>query len=134
MKMVLVLSLISSLWGKAFSFSPDLEVLPAGDFEHHCLTRKVYSLMVDTRPDPDAGAPALKGAVHVPFGADFLKRLDDALDARNAPKSVLIFLYTEDAAATEALLEWLKVQLAEKPKTSHKVQMVYVRAGGLEAQ
>ncbi len=128
-----MLSLIASLWGKAFSFLPDFQVLSSDKFEHHFKTRKVYSVLIDARSPEAFEQSHLPNSINVPFSESFLKDLDTAMDAKDAPKSILLFVYAGDAEGTAALKSRLERAVREKEKVQYKYRLVHFLDGGFAA-
>lgn len=127
MNTVLMLSLISMIWGKAFSFSPEFQTLDADKFAHHFLTRKVYSVMVDVRGEEEFAKGHLNNAVHLPLEGDWLESLDDLLSEKDAPKSVLLFVYGGSEKEQLDLKLMLEKAAEEKVRLKHKFPIVYLR-------
>ncbi len=105
---------------------PKFEGKAQEEFEWLFKTRKVYSMMVDIRSEAAYESGHLEGAVNIPFSEHFL----DELEKRANPEmgSMLLFVYGDDEASTQAALKAMKTDLA-KQKTKPKVNVVYYLEG-----
>lgn len=130
MKFVGMLSLFSFFWWGGCAFSPEFQALDASKFEHHFKTRKVYSVLVDARSADAFAEGHLKNAINIPFSGSFLENLEAKLEARNAPKSLLLFVYRESEASTVEMVKQLEQAAKDRTKIKHKIQLVHYLQGG----
>lgn len=124
----------SFLFASGCAFKPEIQSKPKADFEHFFKTRKVYSLLVDTRSVADFEQNHLPNAHNIPMAEDFLAKVDALLEAKNAPKSLLLFLYAADETKTGELKQKLEQWVGNsKQRTQHKIRVVYYLNGGFAA-